>query len=185
MPLTAIDPVAALIVVDLQKGVVGLPTIEPSAPIIDKAAGLARAFRESGHPVVFVHVDGGPAGRTDAPARGALPADWAEFVDALGIERGDRCVTKRSWGAFGDPSLADDLRALGVTQVFLLGIATSLGVESTAREAHSLGFHVVLVTDAMTDLDAAAHRNSIDWIFPMLGETCQAADVVAALKRRP
>jgi nicotinamidase-related amidase len=67
--------------------------------------------------------------------------------------------------------LDDHLRGLGVTQVVLAGVATSIGVESTARAAHEHGYHVVLVTDAMTDGSADAHHNSITRIFPRLGET--------------
>ena len=53
----------------------------------------------------------------------------------------------------------------------IVGVATSSGVESTARQAHELGFHVVLVTDAMTDSDADAHHNSVTRIFPKMSET--------------
>jgi nicotinamidase-related amidase len=53
----------------------------------------------------------------------------------------------------------------------VVGVATSAGVESTARQAHELGFNVALAIDAMTDLDADAHHNSVARIFPKLGET--------------
>ena len=46
MPLTEVDTNAALIVIDLQKGVVGIPTAHPAGEIIGRAAKLARAFRE-------------------------------------------------------------------------------------------------------------------------------------------
>jgi nicotinamidase-related amidase len=75
------------------------------------------------------------------------------------------------------------LRDLGVTQIVLAGIATSLGVESTARAAHEHGYHVVLATDAMTDLDAEAHHNSIERIFPRLGETAITTEVLEMLDK--
>ena len=50
--------------------------------------------------------------------------------------------------------LDDYLRQRGVTQIFLTGIATSIGVESTARSAYDLGYNVALIVDAMTDRDA-------------------------------
>jgi len=40
---------------------------------------------------------------------------------------------------------------------------------------------VTLPIDAMTDLDAATHDNSIALIFPKLGETGTTADVLAWL----
>ena len=79
-------------------------------------------------------------------------------------------------------TLDADLRQRGVTQLFLTGIATSAGVESTARSAYDLGYNVVLVVDAMTDRDADAHRNSVEKIFPRLGETAKTEDVLALLK---
>jgi nicotinamidase-related amidase len=66
MPLTKLDTTAALIVIDLQKGIVGLPTVRPAAEIIDRSAQLARAFRARGLPVVLVRATGRAPGRTDA-----------------------------------------------------------------------------------------------------------------------
>lgn len=60
----------------------------------------------------------------------------------------------------------------------LAGVATSIGVESTARAAHEHGYHVVLVTDAMTDGSADAHHHSITRIFPRLGETATTEEVL-------
>ncbi|WBB68044.1 isochorismatase family protein [Micromonospora sp. WMMD812] len=44
-------------------------------------------------------------------------------------------------------------------------------MESTAQAAYEHGYHVTLAVDAMADLDAEAHRNSVERIFPRLGET--------------
>jgi nicotinamidase-related amidase len=95
-------------------------------------------------------------------------------------------VTKRNWSAFYGTDLDLQLRRRGVTQIVLAGIATSIGVESTARAAHEHGYHVTLATDAMADRDADAHANSIGRIFPRLGETGTTADIIALLeKTRP
>ena len=66
----------------------------------------------------------------------------------------------------------------------LAGVATSIGVESTARQAHELGFNVTLVTDAMTDINSDAHVNSITRIFPKLGETGTTQEIMALLEGR-
>jgi nicotinamidase-related amidase len=60
-----------------------------------------------------------------------------------------------------------------------------MGVESTARSAYDLGYNVTLVVDAMTDRDADAHRQSIEKIFPRLGETAKTEDVLNLLKDVP
>lgn len=184
MTISALDPKTALIVVDLQKGVVSLPTAHPIGEIVERAAALAAAFRASGLPVVLVNVDGAPAGRTDLVRRPAeRPAGWMDLIPELNRQPEDHTVTKRTWGAFTNTDLDDHLRKLGVTQVVLAGVATSLGVESTARHAHERGFNVTLAIDAMTDMSADAHSNSIQRIFPRLGESATAQQIIDRLEQ--
>jgi len=189
MSLTKLDDNTALIVIDLQKGVVASPTVHPVAEIIGRAAQLARAFRERGLPVVLVNVAGSPPGRTDAGTHKFVrPANWAELaelVPELGHHPDDHLVTKLQWGAFHGTTLDHYLRRRSVSQVVLTGVMTSIGVESTARHAHELGYNVTLVVDAMTDRDADAHRHSVEKIFPRLGETATTDDVLKLLKERP
>jgi nicotinamidase-related amidase len=179
MPLTQLDATAALIVIDLQKGIVSLPTVHPAGEIVGHAAQLARAFRERGLPVVLVKVTGRAPGRTEAGSpKFSFPPDWAELVPELEQQPGDHLVTKQRVGAFIGTSLDDYLRQRGVTQVFVTGVATSAGVEATARSAYDYGYNVVLVTDAMTDRDPDAHRHCVEKIFPRLGETDTTANVL-------
>ncbi|MFC0505600.1 isochorismatase family protein [Micromonospora costi] len=135
---------------------------------------------------VTTAADGSDAapGRTDrGPAGGSRPEGWDVLVDELTGHPGDVVVTKRNWGAFYGTDLDLQLRRRGVTQIVLGGIATSIGVESTARAAYEHGYHVTLATDAMTDLDADGHRASVERIFPRLGETGTTAEVVELLAR--
>jgi nicotinamidase-related amidase len=182
MPITKLDAAAALVVIDLQKGIVAIPTAHPVAEIISRSAQLAREFRKRGLPVVLVNVDGRPDTRTDAGRPNfSFPPDWTELVPELEQRPGDILVTKQSWGAFIGTPLHDELRHKGVTQIVLTGLATSIGVESTARSAYDYGYNVALVVDAMTDRDADAHRYSIEKIFPRLGETGTTEDVLNLL----
>jgi nicotinamidase-related amidase len=184
MALTQIDKVAALIVVDMQKGIVGLPTVHPVAGITDRIARLARAFRENDLPVVLVNVAGGAPGRTDTKFNFSPPADWTELVPELDRQPSDYTVTKLNIGAFYGTGLDQILRRRAVTQVFLTGIATAIGVEATARTAYDHGYNVGLVVDAMTDMNADAHRHSVEVTFPRIGETATSEDVLALLKQR-
>jgi nicotinamidase-related amidase len=182
MPLTKLDTTAALIVIDLQKGIVGMPTVHPIGEIIGRTAQLARAFRERGLPVVLVNVSGRAPGRTDAGTpKFSFPPDWTELVPELEQHPGDHIVTKQRWGAFIGTTLDDTLRRRGVTQVVMTGVATSAGVESTARSAYDYGYNVALAVDAMTDRDAEAHRHSVEKIFPRLGEAATTDDVLRLL----
>jgi nicotinamidase-related amidase len=183
MPLTKLDAVPALVVIDLQKGIVGLPTAQPASEIVDRSARLARAFREHGLPVVLVNAAGLAPGRTDAGRPNyAFPPDWTDLVPELAVQPDDYLVTKHTFGAFIGTSLHDHLAKRGVTQIVLTGVATSIGVESTARSAYDHGYNVTLVADAMTDLHADAHRHSVEKIFPRLGEVATTDEVLAQLK---
>jgi nicotinamidase-related amidase len=170
MAITKIDEVAALVVIDLQKGIVAMATAHPTADVVVRTAELAGAFRERGLPVVLVNVTGGAPGRTEVSRpKMEFPPDWAELVPELGQQPDDLLISKERWGAFLGTPLDAVLRDRGVTQVVLAGVATSIGVESTARSAYDLGYNVALVVDAMTDRDADAHRYCVEKIFPRLG----------------
>jgi nicotinamidase-related amidase len=184
MAPTTLDTKTALILIDLQKGIVSLPTAHSTADVIKHAGALAEAFRSHHLPVVLVNVAGGAPGRTEQPRRGGdFPADWTDIVPELNQKPQDHTVTKRTWGAFTKTDLEQHLKALGVTQVVIAGVSTSVGAESTAREAYALGFNVTLATDAMTDMNADAHHNSITRIFPKLGETGTTQEIIDLLKK--
>ncbi|HEY5226289.1 MAG TPA: isochorismatase family protein [Methylovirgula sp.] len=184
MSLTQIDRMAALVVIDLQKGIVGLPAVHPGSEIVGRAAQLARAFREKGLPVVLVNVAGRAPGRTETQFNFSPPADWTELVPELDRQPGDYTVTKFNVGAFYGTALEMILRRSGATQIVLAGIATSAGVEATARAAYDHDFNVVTVIDAMTDRDAEMHRHCIEKVFPRLGETATTDEVLRHFQER-
>jgi nicotinamidase-related amidase len=177
MPATTLDARTALVLIDLQKGVAAGNTAHPIPDVLRNAARLADGFRAHGLPVVLVRVDwsddGGdvPPGRTTAPRFSPpLPEGFEDFVTELGVRPDDIVITKRQWGAFHGTELDLQLRRRGITGIVLAGVATSIGVESSARAAHEHGYHVTIAEDASTDRDAASHEHSVGKIFPRLGE---------------
>ena len=185
MPVSTLDERAALIAIDFQSATMGIPSVDPIGPVAQNAALLAGKFRALGLPVILVNVAGVPTGRTQEPGHtGPLPEEWTILASELGADESDHLITKHAWDAFSGTSLNEVLEKAGTTQVFLAGITTSRGVESTARTAHSLGYHVALVTDAMTDMSLESQQNSFERIFPVLGETGTTAEVVALLDGR-
>ena len=179
MPVTTLDPLSALVVVDLQAGVVGTPTQPyPAADVVARSARLADTFRAQGRLVVLVRVTARPDGadtvhgRSDvsvaaaATGQSALPprpAGWDVIVDELGGptgKEGDVVVTKRNWGAFYGTDLDVQLRRRGITQVVITGVATSIGVESAARQAH---------------------EHAVTRVFPRLAETGTTEEILALL----
>ena len=186
MTLTTLDSKTALIVVDLQNAILAYPVAHPSAEVIARAAELADAFRSRGLPVVLVNAAGGAPGRTETPPRAAFgqgTSDPLGIVPELKQSETDHLVTKRTWGAFTGTDLDAYLKGEGVTQVVVCGIATSAGVESTARHAHENGYNVTLASDAMTDRSVEAHDYVVSQVFPRLGETGTTAEIIELLER--
>jgi nicotinamidase-related amidase len=186
MPLTTLDPNTALIVIDLQKGIVNGNFIHPIGEIIDRTRALLDVFRAKNLPVVLVNVAGRAPGRTEQGPRAsqAFAEGWADLLPQLDRQSGDLAVTKRSWGAFATTDIEAQLKSRGVTQVVVAGVATSFGVEATARQAYEQGFNVTLALDAMTDMREEAHEYSIQNVFPRIGETGSTQEIIALLEKR-
>jgi nicotinamidase-related amidase len=183
LTISTLDPKVALVVVDLQKGIVAHPCVHPVSDVVANAAALADTFRSCELPVVLVHVAGIASGRTETPlSSGPRPEGWAELIPALNVHQTDHRVEKRTWGAFRNTDLESYLKGRGVTQVVVAGIATSIGVESTARHAYELGFNVTIAIDAITDRNLGAHNNSVTWVFPRLGETGTTREIIEILE---
>ena len=181
MTVSALDPKAALVVIDLQKGVVGMPLPHPPMEIVARSAELARAFRARDLPVIWVTVSGRAPGRTDLKRNFAFQPGWDELAPELDAQPGDLRVVKLQVGAFNGTPLELLLRRNGVTQIFLAGIATSSGVEATARAAYDHGYNVVSVSDAMTDSNPVAHEHAVSVQLKKIGEVATADEVLALL----
>lgn len=189
MSLLELNPrKTALVVIDLQNAVVGRP-IAPhsSAEIVERSARLAKALREKGGTIVYVRVnitdfiqlpvDVPPFGAGSA----APPPSASELLPEAGFQAGDALITKRHWGAFAGTELEQVLKDRDVDTVVLTGIATNVGVESTARQGTGLGFAFVVVEDACGAMDEESHRYSFEKIFPRLARVRTADQVIAAL----
>ena len=177
-----------LVVIDLQKGVAVMKT-EPydTKAVIANAAKLAGAFRENGMPVFLVHVIPSketalrPLADFAMSSRGEMPPDWGDMVPELGPEPGDVVITKKQWGAFYGTDLDLRLRRGGLDTIVLAGIATTYGVESTARFAYEYGYQQVFCEDAMADLSREAHTNAVEFVLKRIGRVRKTADVIGAL----
>jgi nicotinamidase-related amidase len=181
----------ALVVIDLQKGIVGMPTqpLEAGA-VVANAVKLAEAFRERRMPVFLVKVTPSPDLKDSLKPIADVPilwsagqkTDWSEIVPELGPFPGDLVITKRQWGAFYGTELDLQLRRRKVETIVLCGIATNIGVESTARFAYEYGYQQVFVEDAMAARSRAEHEHTVTIIFPRLGRVRRTADVLEALE---
>ncbi len=178
MPATALDPKTALVVIDLQKGLAGYSMVHPFKDIVANNVKLANAFRAAKLPVFLVtagpSADGGDwvQARTDAPRHPMknLPPGFAEVVPELAGHASDFLIHKRQPNAFFGTELDLQLRRRHMTGIVLTGVATSQGVDCTARAANELAYNITFASDAMTDMDAASHDHILGKYFPRIGE---------------
>ncbi|HEY2517974.1 MAG TPA: isochorismatase family protein [Polyangiaceae bacterium] len=189
MPATALDPKTALVVIDLQRGISQFPTIHPFGAVVARTVQLADAFRRANLPVVLVTValsaDGGDRLRPRAEVNRVLnmPPDFALLVPELEAKPNDILIMKRQPNAFFGTELDLQLRRRQITGLVLTGVATSSGVDSTARAAHERAYNVTFASDAITDMDPEAHEFVMKKIFPKLGELDTTEAILALLRR--
>jgi nicotinamidase-related amidase len=189
MPITTLDPANALVAIDMQKGFLAMPTVHPTAGVLANVVRLADAFRAKERPVVLVRVGWSPSGadalksRTQSAAVTAKrPTDFFEYADELQADaQRDVLVHKRQWGAFYGTDLDLQLRRRGVTNIVLCGVSTSIGVESTARDAWERGYNLTFAADGMTDLSEEAHDRALQLIFPRIGEIGNVDEILELL----
>ena len=184
---------AALVVIDVQKGIVALDRkLEPnsSAEVVANVSKLVGKFREVGSPVFLVHVVPSIDGKDmlhpmlDQPPQwgsGARPADWMEFVDEIKPTQRDIVITKRQWGAFYGTELDLQLRRRKIDTIVLCGVSTNMGVETTARDAHQYGYNQVFVTDAMAASSKEEHEASTEHVFPKIGLLRTTDEIISAM----
>lgn len=176
----------ALVLIDLQKGIVSMPG---GKEVVDQAVKLVELFRQNQGFISFVRVgflDGQDSLKPELDQEnsfsGNRPADWDQLVPELGVLGHDYVVTKRQWGAFFGTDLDLQLRRRGIDTIVLCGIATNIGVESTAREAFQRGYNQIFITDAMTTFSQEAHDATIKFIFPRIGKLRTTDEFLAQIK---
>ncbi|SDO25163.1 Nicotinamidase-related amidase [Paenibacillus sp. yr247] len=181
----------ALVVIDLQNGIVGLGgQLAPNSAqqVVGQASRLVEAFTNKGAFVVLVRVstlDGKDwlHPKTDAaPHAMQWPEGWDNLIPELEGFLNAHVVTKRQWGAFFGTDLDLQLRRRGIDTIVLCGISTSIGVDTTATEAFQHGYHQVFVEDAMTATAKEEHEYVVKTKFPRMGKIRTTEEVVSMLK---
>src|SRR6476646_3314184 len=155
-----LDPkTTALVLIDLQKGIMRHELKPYPADRVTKVGSeLADTFRKAGAPVVLVNV-----------------GFAKDFKDAL-RQPVDRPFAMPP-GGFPGKELDLQLRRRGIQTIVLGGVATNMGVESTARQAWEHGYAIVLVEDATSAMSAQMHDFAIGNIFPRISRLVKSADL--------
>ncbi len=179
----------AVVVIDLQKGITGMPALpHPADTVIENTAKILEAARKNNMPVFLVRVTPSPDFKDSLHPiaeisfqRSGYDPSWSEYVPQLNIQPGDFLITKHQWGAFYGTELDLQLRRRGIDTIILCGISTNYGVESTARFAFEYGYNQVFAENAMSARSKEEHEASIKFIFPRLGLVRKTEEVVKAI----
>lgn len=151
---------------------------------LNKAIGI---FREKECPVVFVrlgfdHLYANQPKSSPifgkANEFGILKAgEWStKFHSSIDYRDSDLTIQKSRVSAFYDTPLATMLRNMGVSHVFIAGVATDLAVEAAARDAHDRDFAVTVVSDACAAATIEDHEESLRF-FPKIGSVVTASEI--------
>jgi ureidoacrylate peracid hydrolase len=203
LPLALADKLApeacALLVIDMQNDFCASggyidktmgKDVSAARTVVEPLQHLLEAARARGVPVVWVYADYSHEGLPDSmrvklKARGITaecckPGTWGAGWFGVTPVAGEALVAKTTYSGFAATSLASTLHELGARTLVFAGVQTQVCVESTLRDAHSLGYFCVVPQDAVASHTPALHAATLDNIRFLFGDVCATADVTAA-----
>jgi nicotinamidase-related amidase len=140
---------AALIVIDQQKGIHHPKLGRRNNPQAEeRIQALLRHWRSTGRPVIHVQHLSHLPDSVFWPGQSGV-----EFQDNCVPAPGEQLIQKRVPDAFSGTPLQAQLRAAGIVQLVLVGVATHNSVEATARTGGNLGFDTWVIEDACYTFD--------------------------------
>jgi len=139
-------PHTALVVIDVQQGVVG--RAHDRDTVVANISTLVDRAREQGARVVWVQHSG------EEMERGS---DGWQYVPQLVRQESEPLVHKRFGDSFEDTDLEDVLAEAGVGRLVVTGAQTDECIRSTIHGAFTRGYDVTLVSDAHTTEDLSAY----------------------------
>ncbi len=177
-----------MVIIDLQRSNSALPFVPVSfGEIVRRSSALAASFRRTGSLVIYTHVleQEMLSFPVDKPLPVARPLPGGDdLVADAGFMPGDVLITKRQWGAFYGSDLDQELRRHQVTTLVLAGVATQVGIESTARWGQDQGAELVFASDAIGGASQAASSLFMSDLLPRMGRVRTCQQISAAIRRR-
>lgn len=191
---------AALVLQEVQNGVVGEPSVLPAlaaaataTDLVGRCARLARAARRAGVPVVHCTAetrdDGRGANRNArlfhavrrSPVRLSPGSPAVAVPEVIGVAPEDLVVPRHhGLGPVTGTELDPILRNLGVHTIVGVGVSLNVGVLDLAFSAVNLGYQVVIPTDAVAGVPAAYGRDVLAHTLSVVATLTTTETVAAA-----
>jgi nicotinamidase-related amidase len=105
-----------------------------------------------------------------------------DIVDALKPLPHEPVLNKTTMGAFGSTGIDSRLRALGVTELVVVGVSTNNCVGMTAMEAADKGYGVVLVSDATGTCSDRMQQAYEEMFLRLWGRVLTTGETIAELR---
>ncbi|MGF6149576.1 cysteine hydrolase family protein [Pseudomonas fluorescens] len=170
---------SALLIIDMQVGLFNGPDKPHDGErVLANIRQLIHRAREREVPIYAVRHTG-PQG-SPIEARSAF---WQLLPNLELDASSDILFDKTRPNAFYATSLAQQLQASRISDLFIVGMKTQYCIDSTCRAAADLGFNPVLVADAHTCMDTAAlsakmiiehHNATLNGAFAKIVNTADA-----------
>jgi nicotinamidase-related amidase len=154
---------AALLIIDVQVGLVALMPREVKDSVLRNIAGLLGKARFSDMKVVFIQHDGPKGHPLEVDTFG-----WAIHASILPRD-GEPVIRKRASDSFFETRLAEELQSGRIEHLIVVGGMTEYCIDTTCRRAVTLGYDVTLVGDGhlardtpvLTAFQIIAHHNLV------------------------
>jgi ureidoacrylate peracid hydrolase len=195
---------AALLVIDMQNdfcapdGYVETVLGKDAAPCRDVVApikALTARARAVHVPVLWIRADYSP---DKVPAHMALKAHergtaqafchggtWGAGFFELAPDSGDIVIDKHCFSAFVGTGLGQRLRSARIRTVVLAGVQTNVCIESSLRDAASIGFHVVVAADCVASHTPVLHDATLKNVAFLFGDVVPSAEIARIWQASP
>jgi nicotinamidase-related amidase len=109
------------------------------------------------------------------------PGHWGfDIHEAVAMQPGDAFIANRQLSAFSGSDLDARLRARGIADIVVMGVATGFAVSGTVWSAIDRGYSVILLEDCCTAGSEEAHEAAMTCLRP-IADVWKSADFVAAI----
>lgn len=174
----------------------GIPARVAKYNLLPKWAAVLKASRGAGMRVIYVN----NVLRPGCPELGEktfplmmgtkehsafVKGTWgAENPDEIKPLPGELVIENYNTSAFSYTNLDQILRAGGIKCLFLIGLATTFVVNSTARYGAELGYDITILEDCCTSFTDEMHDFEVANVLPHFGTVARSSDIIAALSKK-